>query len=68
MQFLFLYPKLMPCDCIYFGIVAVHLYVHKNISFVLSMSQTFLDFVHFFQSLVLPVTHIASRLLLLLLF
>ena len=52
----------MPCICIYFGIVAIHLYVHKNISFVLSMSQMFEDFVHFFQSLFLPVTLVVSRL------
>ena len=54
----------MPCDCIYFGIVAIHLHIHKNISFVLSVSPTFYDFVHFFQYLFLLVTHKASRLLL----
>ena len=41
MHFLFLYSKLMLGDCIYFGIVAIHLHIHKNISSVLSVSPNF---------------------------
>ena len=52
----------MPCICIYFGIVAIHLYIHKNMFCVVYVPTVLRFFFHFFQSLFLPVTHVASRL------
>ena len=53
----------MPCICIYLGIVAIHLYVHKKYKFCVVYVPNVLRFFSFLSILFLPVTHVASRLL-----
>ena len=42
----------MPCICIYFGIVAIHLYVHKNMFYVVYVPNVlrFCSFLSIFVS------------------